>query len=108
MCLVTECAFQHLDRACAVCVVFFYSGGGFHANQNNPKVLLFEKSLGVNPFGPRLLMLELSHFMCQVKVRKIGHHRAVICYKWSRHAPAFLLKSVRSTTASLYSVSFAA
>src|ERR1700692_2593679 len=81
---VTERALQHLDRACAVCTVFFYSGGGFHANQNNPKVLLFEKSLGVNPFGPRFVMLELGHFVCQVKLREISCHRPIICYKWNR------------------------
>jgi len=108
LCLITERALQHLHRACAVCMVFFYSGGRFHTNQNNPKVLLFEKSLGVNPFGPRFVTLELGHFMCQVKLRKIGYHRPVVCYKWSRHAPAFLLKRVRSRTASLCTVSFAA
>src|ERR1017187_4604718 len=99
---------QHLNRACAVCVVLFNPGGSIHANQNNSKVFLFEKSLGVDPFGPRFVMLELGHFMRQVKLRKLSRHRAVICYKWNRHAPAFLLKRVRSTTASLCSVSFAA
>jgi hypothetical protein len=74
--------------------MFFYPGGSFHTNQNNPKVLLFEKSLGVDPFGPRFVMLKLVHFMRQVKLRKISRHCAVTCYKWNRHAPAFLLKRV--------------
>jgi hypothetical protein len=76
---------QHLHRARAICVVLFYSGGGFHANQNNPKVLLFEKSLGMDTFGPGLVLLELSHFVCQVKVREIGDHGTVIRRNWSLH-----------------------
>jgi hypothetical protein len=85
LCFVTECALQNLDRACAVCVVFFYPGGSFHANQNNSKVLFFEKSLGVDPLGPRFVMLELSYFVCQVKLRKISRHRAVICCSGNWH-----------------------
>jgi hypothetical protein len=60
-------------------VVLFYSGGSFHANQNDPKVLLFEEGLGMDPFGPGLVLLELSHFVFQVKVREISDHDAVIC-----------------------------
>src|ERR1035438_1210886 len=105
---VTDGTLQHLNPACAVCVVFFYPGGSIHANQNNPKVLLFEKGPGVDPFWPGLVMLEFSHFGFQIKVREIGDPRAVIRCKCNRHAAAFLLKIVLSTTASLCSVSFAA
>jgi hypothetical protein len=66
-------------------VVLFYSGASFHANQNNPKVLLFEESLGMDPLGPGLVLLELSHFVFQVKVREIGDHNAVIRGNWSLH-----------------------
>src|SRR5580704_9509105 len=97
-----------MNRACAVCVVLFNPRGGFHANQNNSKVLLFEKGLGVDPFGPRFVMLKLGNFVCEIKVREISRHRAIRSYKWIRHTHAFLLKRVRSTTASLCSVSFAA
>ena len=75
-------------------MVFIYPGRSFHTNQNNSKVILFEECLGVDPFGPRLVVLELSHFVRQVKVREIGDHRPVIRCKWNRHEPTFLLKIV--------------
>ena len=37
----------------------------------------------MDPLRPGLLVLELSHFVCQVKVRKFGNHRSVIRDKWN-------------------------
>ena len=62
LCVVSYVALQYLHGACAIDMMFLHLGGSFHADQNNPKILLLIERSGMYARRPGLALLGFGHF----------------------------------------------